>query len=578
MDFSGDPIGVLTVGVDRSGFVSQMVDFRNKSFSVGAVVLLLGIAISIWLSRGITRPLRDAADLAEKVRSGDYRSSVDIKGDDEAGFVLRAMEGMQARLAYDLYEVKETATANLRIKTALESVSTSVTVSDKSNHLIFMNHQATALFDALGEMAAGTGDGFRAEELLGRSLTEFIPDAEFGRRYEQRLSSTETSRLDCWGRCFRLITSPIHDASGEYQGRISQWVDITSEVTVEKEINDIVLAARSGDLSRRLDLADKSGFFEQLAAGINDLIGAVESVIGDIARAMAHVAQGDLGKPITADYQGTFGDVKLSVNSTISNLDEIISELRSSSDAITHTSREIASGNVNLSSRTEQQAASLEETASSMEELTSTVKQNAENAEQANQLAVSARQMAEKGGVVVNDAVNAMEEINRSSGMISKIITVIDEIAFQTNLLALNASVEAARAGEHGRGFAVVATEVRNLAQRSASAAREIKGLINDSADKVGAGAELVNRSGETLGEIVASVKRLGDIIAEISLASREQSIGIEHVNQAITNLEELTQQNAALAEQTSAAASSMNERASQMDQRMSYFSISDAR
>ncbi len=238
---------------------------------------------------------------------------------------------------------------------------------------------------------------------------------------------------------------------------------------------------------------------------------------------------------------------------------------RSGIEGITTASREIATGNADLSSRTESQASSLEETSSTMEELTSTVKQNADNARQANQLVLSASSVAEKGGELVSQVVETMGSIKESSRKIVDIISVIDGIAFQTNILALNAAVEAARAGEQGRGFAVVATEVRNLAQRSASAAKEIKNLIGDSVEKVDAGGKLVDEAGETMTLIVTSVKQVADIMSEITAASQEQSEGIEQVNQAISQMDEMTQQNAALVEQASAAAESMQDHASQM-------------
>jgi methyl-accepting chemotaxis protein len=252
----------------------------------------------------------------------------------------------------------------------------------------------------------------------------------------------------------------------------------------------------------------------------------------------------------------------------------MVTLIKSSTDSINVAAREIAAGNSDLSSRTEQQASSLEETASSMEELTSTVKQNADNSSQANTLAAGAAAVAVKGGKVVSDVVLTMNNINDSSKKIEDIISVIDGIAFQTNILALNAAVEAARAGEQGRGFAVVATEVRNLAQRSAAAAKEIKTLIGDSVGKVSEGTRLVDEAGRTMQEIVASVKRVTDIMADITAASREQSTGIEQVNQAIAQMDEVTQQNAALVEQAAAAAESMEEQSERLTAAVSVFRL----
>jgi methyl-accepting chemotaxis protein len=251
-----------------------------------------------------------------------------------------------------------------------------------------------------------------------------------------------------------------------------------------------------------------------------------------------------------------------------------VTQIRQGTDAINLGAREIAAGNLDLSSRTEQQAASLEETASSMEELTSTVKQNTDNARQAGQLAQSASDIAERGGEVVGQVVQTMQGITESSRKIADIIGVIDGIAFQTNILALNAAVEAARAGEQGRGFAVVASEVRSLAQRSAQAAKEIKGLISDSVERVGSGSELVERAGTTMDEVVVAVKRVTDIMGEISSASEEQSHGIEQINQAITQMDQVTQQNAALVEQAAAAAGSLEEQARMLKAAVSTFSV----
>ncbi|MEN4922862.1 methyl-accepting chemotaxis protein [Achromobacter spanius] len=256
------------------------------------------------------------------------------------------------------------------------------------------------------------------------------------------------------------------------------------------------------------------------------------------------------------------------------SLTRTVATVRRGVEEINVGSREISAGNTDLSSRTEQQAASLEETAASMEELASTVKQNADNARQANQLAASASDVAERGGSAVSEVVHTMQEISASSRKISEIVSVIDGIAFQTNILALNAAVEAARAGEQGKGFAVVAGEVRSLAQRSAQAAKEIKGLIEDSVTKVGAGSQQVERAGATMQEIVASVKRVTDIMGEISAASEEQSSGIDQVNRAVSQMDEVTQQNAALVEEAAAAAGSLQEQAQRLAEAVAVFKI----
>jgi methyl-accepting chemotaxis protein len=312
-----------------------------------------------------------------------------------------------------------------------------------------------------------------------------------------------------------------------------------------------------------------------LAALLSFLL--LRSILGALAAAVSiadRIANGELGNDVRVDSHDELGSLLDSLRRMDSKLVEIVAEVRSSADAVGSAARQLSHGNDDLSQRTQEQAAALEETASSMEEMTATVKQNADNARQANQLAVGAREQAERGGSVVQRAIGAMGEINASSRKIADIISVIDEIAFQTNLLALNAAVEAARAGEQGRGFAVVATEVRNLAQRSASAAKEIKGLINDSVDKVKVGSELVDESGKTLSQIMESVRKVTDIVAEIAAASEEQSAGIEQVNNAVTQMDNVTQQNAAVVEEASSASKAMEQQSSTLVSQIGYFRL----
>jgi methyl-accepting chemotaxis protein len=288
------------------------------------------------------------------------------------------------------------------------------------------------------------------------------------------------------------------------------------------------------------------------------------------------VAAGDLSTRIEATAKDETGNLLRALRDMNDSLVRIVGQVRAGTDTIATASSQIAAGNLDLSSRTEQQASSLEETAASMEELISTVKQNVDNAHQANRQAMSASDIALKGGAVVSRVVDTMGSINDSSKKIADIIGVIDGIAFQTNILALNAAVEAARAGEQGRGFAVVATEVRNLAQRSAAAAKEIKVLIDDSVVQVDAGSKLVDQAGSTMQEIVASVKRVTDIMAEITCASQEQQAGIEQVNEAVVQLDQATQQNAALVEEASAATASLHSQADGLAQVVSLFRLGD--
>ena len=317
-----------------------------------------------------------------------------------------------------------------------------------------------------------------------------------------------------------------------------------------------------------MDMNGKPFKVVKYATDITGRKGAVK----EISESLLSLAEGDLSNSIDVPLEGEFEVLKEAMNSTIERFSDMVSQIRTSADFVTTSANEIQTGTADLSQRTESQASSLEETSSSVEELTQTVNQNADNAEEAVTLAEETNKKATMGGEVVDKAVIAMKEIGGASNKISDIISVIDEIAFQTNLLALNAAVEAARAGEQGRGFAVVAGEVRNLAQRSAGAAKEIKELINDSVEKVAEGTRLVDDSGETLQDIVKSMSSVLDLISSINVASQEQATGINHVNTAVSQMDTMTQQNAALVEETSSVSASMNTEARKLQELMRFF------
>ncbi|HEV7815471.1 MAG TPA: methyl-accepting chemotaxis protein [Janthinobacterium sp.] len=360
----------------------------------------------------------------------------------------------------------------------------------------------------------------------------------------------------------RAYGEKIHELQSEERDQINHTAD---------DIQNIYLASRN----LMLALAAVIVLFVMVCAWL-----LTNSITAPLARAVQvarQVAGGDLTAEIDVHSKDETGQLLDALRDMNANLSGLVSGVRGSTETITVASQEIAAGNADLSSRTESQASSLEQTSSSMEELTSTVRQNADNARQANQLVISASGVAVKGGAVVNQVVDTMNGIKDSSRKIADIIGVIDGIAFQTNILALNAAVEAARAGEQGRGFAVVASEVRNLAQRSASAAKEIKTLIVGSVEQVDHGSKLVDEAGRTMSEIMSSVQHVADIMAEITAASREQSEGIEQVNRAITQMDEMTQQNAALVEQAAAAAGSMEQQAQALAQAVAVFKTAPA-
>lgn len=509
------------------------------------------------------------------INEGDYFNWIDTNRSDELGDLMNAVKSLQIKLGFELTEGRRQAEESLQLQVALDKVNSPIMMADNNRNIFYMNEAVQRLFTNAGNDLRKDLPRFDETALLGGSIDQFHKDPSHQKSMLESLANTFKGEFEVGGRTLQIIANPVNDnISNRRLGTVVEWRDRTAEVRVEREIDKTVNAIESGDLTKRLELGDKKGFHYSLSISINSLISMLDTAFIDIASVMSEMASGNMTKEITNDYDGTFNDVKLDINATIAKLRSTMLQMNHAAATVRTSSEELHQGNSELSSRTESQAGVLEETASSMEQLTDTVKNNATNAHRASKLSKSAQEKAQKGGIVVNDAVLAMEDINQSSEKIAKIIGVIDEIAFQTNLLALNASVEAARAGENGRSFAVVATEVGNLAGRSATAAKEIKGLIEDSVAKIQTGTDLVNQSGETLTDILSGIQEVNDVVLEISDSSEEQSQGIEQVNNAITSLDEVTQQNAALAEETYASSDSLSNKASEMNQLLQFFTI----
>lgn len=477
----------------------------------------------------------------------------------------------------DVTAVRQKEFEVARLQSAVDGSEANLMICDNDLNITYANPAVIKMMSARSEQLRRIFPGFDATNLVGQNIDQFHKNPSHQRRILGDPANLPTkAEINVAGLEFSVNATAIVDHEGKFMGNMVEWGDITERKDAERQIQSMIDNAVSGKLDVRIDESQYTGFMKVLTQGINKLMEAVVEPLRESQRVIKLLSEGDLTQQMVGEYAGEYADLRDALNSTTDVLADMVDQIIDSSETILTSSDEIARGNADLSQRTEEQASSLEETASSMEEMTSTVRQNADNAREANKLASAARDQAEKGGDVVQKAVDAMSDINSSSKKIADIISVIDEIAFQTNLLALNAAVEAARAGEQGKGFAVVAGEVRNLAQRSAGAAKEIKGLINDSVDKVSEGSRLVDDSGKTLQDIVASVKKVSDIIAEIAAAGIEQSAGIEEVNRAIAQMDEMTQQNAALVEEATAASESMNEEVKAMNELMEFFILDE--
>ncbi len=497
--------------------------------------LLITTLLTFTFSRGILRSINTLQQVASAIANGDLSSRIDLSQNDELGELLRSMSTMQNSLNAFVNALGIVAQKHVEgmVKEQLE---------------------VTQFPGTYGKMSLQVNELVQSRIIINRKIISIVA------QYAKGDFSVEMDVLP--GESV-IITETMNSIKNAF-------IDVNNEIKMLAE------AGANGDFTKRSNTNKFEFMFKDILTDLNNLVETCDVGFNDILRVAKGMAQGDLTQTMTMNYPGLFGQTKDGINGTVESLKGLVSEIKAVADTISMAAKEIASGNNDLSYRTEEQAASLEQTAASMEQLTSTVKANSENAKQANQLAVGATDIAGKGVKVVGQVVSTMKGINESSRKVVDIISVIDSIAFQTNILALNAAVEAARAGEQGRGFAVVAVEVRNLAQRAASAAAEIKGLIGDSVEKVEDGTKLVAQAGKTMEEIVNAIRNVTSIMTEISSASMEQTSGIEQVNQAISQMDDVTQQNAALVEQAAAAAESLEEQTQNLAITVAHFKLID--
>jgi methyl-accepting chemotaxis protein len=599
MKAEGDGLGVSPGGrpaliIERSVAVGPDVDWRLRSYYEAAVAFapakrlfwvlsvaalfvgVIAVLASSFLASRFVRPISYAQVAAERIAKLELDGTIHASGNDEFARLLGSLGRMQQELKERIEREREIAKENARVRSALDGAASGMMIADRDGKIVYVNPSVLRILtDAEAAIRERLPD-FQASSILGSSFDRFHRDPEHQRTMIPTLVAAHRAKLAVGGMHFDLTATPVFAVDGERLGTALEWQDRSVDTNFRHQLRNVAQKAAAGILTARIEVESSwEDRHQELARVFNSLMDLTTKAFDEVQRTMAALATGDLTVRSSAQMMGSFGELNGNANATADALSHAIAEVQRAVGAINDAAAEIASGNMDLSKRTEQAAASIEETAAAMEEMTATVRQSAEYAQRAKEIATYAASVAGDGGKTVDTVVRLMRDIEGSSRRMADITTTINGIAFQTNILALNAAVEAARAGDQGRGFAVVAAEVRALAQRSASAAKEIAHLIDDSVAKIAEGASVAQQAGLTMSEIVGSSQEVAQIIGEISAASIEQAKGLSEVNNAVNQMDQSTQANSALVEEMAASAQSMSDQARQLSEIASRFVLS---
>ncbi len=557
------------------GEANARVAWVRNTIALGLSGLLVLIAVSTRrFFKEVLRPLRAVRQHMGEIHRGNFGIAVAKQRNDEIGELVDAFKILYTQHGFDLAEARRQTAESQKVVTALDNVSANVMMIDEAGTIRFMNRALRRLMQSLSPQLRQQAADFNAEGLLGTSIHRWYA----GQSLNSATRAPSKVTLTLGSRTLDVVTTPITQDDSKPIGAALEWSERTDELRLEQDITRIVTAAARGDFAQRLGTIENHAFFATLGTGLNQLLETTQSGLGTLEATLKALARGDLGHRIEGQFDGTLGELMTHANTTLRELGELVTTISAVSESILTAAREIAVGNGDLATRTEAQSRSIEQTATRTRALTETVQRNAEHAQQACRITLQARESTESAAEVVARLVDNMSAVGQRSEQISRIVEVIEGIAFQTNILAINAAVEAARAGEHGKGFAVVATEVRNLAGRSREAAKEIDALVQASVTEIANGHELVTSTHASMHQTTRAIREIAELMAGVARASSEQAEGMLRIDQTLDQLDGLTQQNAAMVEQAAAAAQSLDTQAVRLHELIGHFSLGSPR
>ncbi len=527
-------------------------------FEVFCVVLIIVFAITG------ARQQKEVNRYILEISAGNFSNNIDSRGRSLQAVTLGRLNSLQIKLGADFEAMKEALVNSKRIEKALNATPSKVMVADKFRSIVFMNDAVKSMFKSIESELKKEIPNFDCSNLLRQNIDAFHKHPEHQKSILDSLTETYTARIKLGAITLELVVNPIFDEQSKRIGTVAEWKDLTEQLQIEANIMLIASEVSKGELSSRICSKGLSGFEKTLATLVNELLGSFSVTIQSLNKLLSSMSDGDMTKRIDGDFIGELLAMKVAANNALTNIEIMLSQVKTGAKSLGGLSKQVSLASLDLAKRTHQQTAAVEDTVSGLEELTASVESSNEHTNNANLLVHSAVEEAESGILVMTSTLDAMKGITDLSRQIGEITGVIDSIAFQTNLLALNAAVEAARAGEHGRGFAVVAGEVRNLAQKSASAAKDISVLINSTTQEIEGGTALVEKTNVVFQEMVTKIQKVEELVKVVASTAIEQHKRLEQINLAMNHLDQTTQENTTLVEELSSTAESMQESTAQ--------------